>query len=111
MYWDGSYKCEGVLRSLKPLINHGTFNKHFARHGLARYYKEKFISHILGPDLMKDMQGDGNNTYERYNNFKTYPTILAAKLDIDAGRPFSLIVFHDDTIGFSCMHGGNHVVV
>ena len=27
MYWDGGYKCETVLRSIKSLINHGTHVK------------------------------------------------------------------------------------
>ena len=110
MYWDGSYKCEGVLRSAKPLVNHGTHVKHFSKHALARHYKEKFISNQLGPDLMRDTQGDGNQTHNRFCSFKTHPTFSEAKSLMHAGNPLSIVVFQDDTMGLSCFHDNEHVV-
>ena len=59
---------------------------------------------------MRDTQGDGNQTYNRFGSFKTYPTFLEAKLLIHAGHSLSIIFFQDDTMGLSCFHDNKHVV-
>ena len=111
MYWEGGYKGEGILRSLKPLMCHGVYTKKFAQHALTRYYNEKFISNILPPSIVSDTQGDNNYTYQRYNHLKTYPTVLSFQLEIARGAPVSIIILQDKKIGFSCMLDKKHVII
>ena len=111
IWWEGGYKGEGILRSIKPLISHGVYDKKFAENVLTNYYKQRFFSHALSDDLMKDTQGDNNQAYQRFTEFKTYNSILEVKLEIQVGGPVSLILFQDGDLGVSCMEEKEHIIL
>jgi hypothetical protein len=56
LYWEGGYKGEGVLRSVKPVVTQGTHMSWFATSALQKYYNIKSITMLLRND-----NGDENN--------------------------------------------------
>lgn len=111
MYWDGGYKSEGILRGLKSQMIHGTYSKNFGKHALTRHYNERFFSNILPKTMVQDIAANQSHTYTRYNSFKSYDNYLTVQHDVDRGSPISIIRFHDNKVGFACMHNKEHGVV
>lgn len=42
IWWEGGCKGECILRSIKPLILHGVYDKKIAENALSNYYKQRF---------------------------------------------------------------------
>lgn len=50
LYWEGGYKGEGILRSVKPVVTQGTHMSWFATAALQKYYNNKSMTMLLRND-------------------------------------------------------------
>ena len=58
LYWEGSFKGEGLLQYVKPMVKQGTHKSTFAKNTLTSYYKYRFFQTVLRVDLKDDEDED-----------------------------------------------------
>jgi hypothetical protein len=54
LFWEGSFKGEGLLQYVKPMVKQGTHKSTFAKNTLTAYYKDRFLQTVLRVDLKDD---------------------------------------------------------
>ena len=86
-YWEGSFRGERILQTLKPLVTQGTYHPWFATTVLRKYYQQKTMSLLLSNNKnqeTEDTDEQGNN-YTMYHQYETEEAIKQLLLD---GMPF-----------------------
>lgn len=93
LYWEGGYKGEGILRTVKPVVTQGTHMSWFATAALQRYYKEKSM------ELLLLAQNDESAVEETkiqqiysYSDRKVYAYrqgVNQLQVEINSGNPIS----------------------
>ena len=95
LYWEGGNKGEGLLQYIKPLVTQGTHKPTFPKTLLTKYYKDRFLQHLLKIDLKEEDREDGENTDVQYTKFRTYNNINMIETAITNGDSVSLIIQKD----------------
>jgi hypothetical protein len=78
LYWEGSIHGEGILRFLKPFMNHGSHKPWFARSVMRRFYQQRGIKIIclaanndMGMDEDKDEEEDDDDDEDQASKDKS----------------------------------------
>ena len=72
LYWEGSFKGEGLLQYVKPMVKQGTHKSTFAKNTLTAHHKDRFFQTVLRIDLKDDEDEYEDKTKPRYNKFYTH---------------------------------------
>lgn len=87
LYWEGGFKGEGILRSVKPVVTQGVHMSWFATAALQKFYYDKSMNMLL--EASEDVSESSLNSYSDrkfycYKNGKDH-----IKKDIEGGKPIS----------------------
>ena len=96
LYWEGSFKGEGLFTYVKPMIKQGTHKSTFAKNALIAYYKDRFFQTVLKVDLTNEEDGEQNNI--RYNKFYTYRSDKQIEENLNSGVAVSIIILKSGVI-------------
>lgn len=87
LYWEGGFKGEGILRSVKPVVTQGVHMSWFATAALQKFYYEKSMNMLL--ETSEDSSESSLNTYSgrKFYCYKHSREYIAK--DISDGKPIS----------------------
>lgn len=87
LYWEGGFKGEGILRSVKPVVTQGTHMSWFATAAMQKFYYDKSM-HMLLENSCADPEDQMMN-YTNRNIFTYRNGYSHIESEIQKGRPIS----------------------
>lgn len=93
LYWEGGFKGEGLLRTIKPIVTQGTHMAWFGTSLLNRFYKDKSLSLLVSRS--NDISTEEYQKYDSYADRKMYTYKNGTSQivnDISLGNPLSAAV-------------------
>ena len=97
-YWEGGYKRERLLRYVKSMVTQDTHLLSFPKSLFQKYYKDRFLQHVLNMDLDHNKRNDKEDIYIRYTQFRIYSKHEIIKTVIYKGDAISIIIGKNETI-------------
>ena len=98
LYWEGSFKGEGLLQYVKPMVKQGTHKSTFGKNTMKAYYKDRFFQTVLRIDLKDDEDEDEDKKNLRYNKFYIYSSKKKIEEKMSNGDAMSVVILKSDII-------------
>lgn len=93
LYWEGSFRGEGILGKVKEIFTQGTHMPWFATTALEKFYNERSLELLLENESESDM--DKQHKIKGYADYYTYKSIEILEVEIGMGKPVSAVKMKD----------------
>lgn len=95
LYWEGGFKGEGILRTVKPVVTQGTHMSWFATAELQKYYNKKSMHMLLSSSGTHDNKDKKRASYIDKRLYSYKNGLYQISKDLQTGKPISAAIDND----------------